>query len=102
MVLLNPVKLATVVSAVTAPEPLELVPSRELTKFAVRELEHVTRDPDVMPATTVTSTLSEREVFPAFKDHSEDFAMVPPAKETSPLPPVKQLSNFFIKTIIKF
>jgi len=77
----------TAVSAVTPPECSELVPSREPAKFAVKESELVTRDPDVMPATTVTPTLSERREFHVFKDHLRDFATVPPAKRPSQPPP---------------
>jgi len=75
------------VSAVTPPECSELVPSREPTKFAVRELEPVTRDPDVTTATNATPTLSERRAFHVFKDHSRDFATVTLAKRLSQPPP---------------
>jgi len=81
------VKPVTAVSAVTPPECSEPVPSREPTKFVVKELEPVTRDPDVMPTTTATPTLLERREFHVFKDHSRDFAMVPLAKRPSQPPP---------------
>jgi len=85
----SPAKPATEESAVTPPECSELVPTREPTKFAEKEVEPVTRDPDVMPVTTATLTLSERREFHVFKDHSRDFVMVPPAKRPS-LPPLAQ------------
>jgi len=102
-VLLKLVNLATEVSAVTVPDLQVLVNSRESTKFAARELDPVTRDPDVMLATNATPTSSERRAFHALLPlKSRVFATVPLAKRPS-LPPlakllVKCFRTFFINS----